>query len=148
MANKTISKDIIEEKGLITIGEAADYLRVSRDTLRRWEKRKILTPYRSPTGWRYYDKKQLDYVYAKKPDFNNTTSPESKNSERIQNKSKNKHEHKAKAKKKKGKKKKSNKRNDITSSGKAKKVFIYALGFFIGVNIILIVTYIVLSIMI
>ena len=54
---------------LMTIGEASKYLRISKDTLRRWERNKIIKPYRSPTGWRYYDKKQLDYVYSKKPEF-------------------------------------------------------------------------------
>lgn len=69
-----------------TIGQASKYLGVSKDTLRRWEKRKILKAFRSPTGWRYYSKTQLDYVYSRKPDFslnsNNfiTSSHTSKNS--------------------------------------------------------------------
>lgn len=44
----------------ISIGEAARYLGVSRDTLRRWEKRGVLKPLRSPTNHRYYTVKQLD----------------------------------------------------------------------------------------
>ena len=59
-----------EPKSLFTISKASKYLGVSKDTLRRWEKKKILKPFRSPTGWRYYNKSQLDYVYSKKPDFN------------------------------------------------------------------------------
>ncbi|MFC1710290.1 MerR family DNA-binding transcriptional regulator [Patescibacteria group bacterium] len=63
-----------KKKDLMTIGEASKYLRISKDTLRRWEKNKIIKPYRSPTGWRYYDKKQLDYVYNQKPDFQQATA--------------------------------------------------------------------------
>ncbi|MFC1624967.1 MerR family DNA-binding transcriptional regulator [Patescibacteria group bacterium] len=59
-----------ENSSLLTISQASKYLGVSKDTLRRWEKKKILKPFRSPSGWRYYNKKQLDYVYTKKPDFN------------------------------------------------------------------------------
>lgn len=64
-----------ESSNLLTISQAAKYLSVSKDTLRRWEKRKILKPFRSPTGWRYYNKKQLDYVYTKKPEFNSSPDP-------------------------------------------------------------------------
>lgn len=46
--------------GLISIGQAAKYLGISRDTLRRWEKAGKITPVRSPTNRRYYTKKQLD----------------------------------------------------------------------------------------
>ncbi|HJX45875.1 MAG TPA: MerR family transcriptional regulator [Patescibacteria group bacterium] len=61
-------------KEYLTIKEASKYLRVSKDTLRRWEKRKILKPFRSPTGWRYYSKRQLDYVFIQKPDISDTKS--------------------------------------------------------------------------
>ncbi len=44
------------------ITEAADYLRVSASTLRRWEKKGFLVPERTPTGIRRYTKKQLDDV--------------------------------------------------------------------------------------
>lgn len=57
------------DKDWLTISQAAKYLRVSPDTLRRWEKRKLLRPHRSPTGWRYYDKKQLDYVFVQRPEI-------------------------------------------------------------------------------
>jgi excisionase family DNA binding protein len=56
-------------KNWIPISEAAKYLRVSKDTLRRWEKLGLLKAYRSPTNHRYYDKKELDYVFNKKPDL-------------------------------------------------------------------------------
>ena len=63
-----------KNKEYLTIKEASKYLRVSKDTLRRWEKKKILKPFRSPTGWRYYSKRQLDYVFIQKPDFSEPTS--------------------------------------------------------------------------
>jgi len=56
-------------KNLLTISQASKYLGVSNDTLRRWEKKKILKPFRSPTGWRYFDKKQLDYVFVSRPEL-------------------------------------------------------------------------------
>jgi len=56
-------------KGWISISEAASFLRVSKDTLRRWEKQGLLKAYRSPTNHRYYKKQELDYVFSKKPDF-------------------------------------------------------------------------------
>lgn len=43
-----------------TIGEAATYLGVSRDTLRRWDKDGTLVPRRSPKKYRLYTKTQLD----------------------------------------------------------------------------------------
>jgi len=46
----------------MAIGEAAKYLGVSRDTLRRWEKKGKIKAIRSPTNRRYYTKKQLDEV--------------------------------------------------------------------------------------
>lgn len=56
-------------KGWISISEAASYLRVSKDTLRRWEKQGLLKAYRSPTNHRYYRKQELDYVFSKKPNL-------------------------------------------------------------------------------
>jgi len=44
----------------MSIGQAAQYLGVSRDTLRRWEKVGKIKAFRSPTNRRYYTKKQLD----------------------------------------------------------------------------------------
>jgi len=52
------------EKKVIAIGEAAKYLGVSRDTLRRWEKRGRLKALRSPTNRRYYTKEQLDRLMS------------------------------------------------------------------------------------
>lgn len=50
----------------MAIGEAAKFLGVSRDTLRRWEKRGKVKPVRSPTNRRYYTKKHLEEVMAGK----------------------------------------------------------------------------------
>ena len=51
---------------LLTIGEAAKYLGVSIDTLRRWEVRGRITPYRSPGGHRYYIREDLDKLFNKR----------------------------------------------------------------------------------
>lgn len=56
-------------KNWVSISEAASYLRISKDTLRRWEKQGLLKAYRSPTNHRYYDKHELDYAFSKKPDI-------------------------------------------------------------------------------
>jgi excisionase family DNA binding protein len=50
----------------MTIGDAAQYLGISRDTLRRWEKRGKIKAVRSPTNRRYYTQKQLDVIMAGK----------------------------------------------------------------------------------
>lgn len=49
----------------IPIGDAAKYLGISRDTLRRWEKAGKIKPQRSPTNRRYYTKEQLDQLIGK-----------------------------------------------------------------------------------
>ena len=56
--------ELIKEKN-IGIGEAAKYLGVSKDTLRRWDKSGKLVPKRSPTNRRYYTKEQLDAAIKK-----------------------------------------------------------------------------------
>ncbi|MDO8551335.1 MAG: helix-turn-helix domain-containing protein [bacterium] len=56
-------------EGWLSIGEAAKYLRVSKDTLRRWEKEKIIKAYRSPTNHRYYKAEELDLIFNKRPDI-------------------------------------------------------------------------------
>ena len=48
----------------LTIGDAAKYIGVSKDTLRRWEKRGKIKPTRSPTNRRYYTQSILDQVMA------------------------------------------------------------------------------------
>ena len=50
-----------EHNRLLKIGEAADFLKVSTSTLRRWEKSHFLVPTRvSPGGTRYYSEKDLE----------------------------------------------------------------------------------------
>jgi excisionase family DNA binding protein len=51
---------------MLSIGEAADYLGVSIDTLRRWEKKDRVTAYRSPGGHRYFLRSELDNLFDKK----------------------------------------------------------------------------------
>jgi len=51
----------------LSIGPASQYLGISRDTLRRWEKRGKITPYRTPTNHRLYTQSQLDQVLKLKP---------------------------------------------------------------------------------
>ena len=53
-----------EKPEWMSIGEAAKYIGVSRDTLRRWEKRGRVEAIRSPTNRRYYTKKQLDRLMS------------------------------------------------------------------------------------
>jgi excisionase family DNA binding protein len=60
------------KKDLLSIGEASKYIGVSRDTLRRWEKKGKVTPSRSPTNRRYYTKQQLDAL-IKKPNSSKST---------------------------------------------------------------------------
>lgn len=50
----------------LAIGEASKYLGISRDTLRRWEKRGLIAPRRSPSNRRYYTKEILNQAMAAK----------------------------------------------------------------------------------
>lgn len=49
-----------KDKNLLSIKEAAEFLRVSIDTLRRWDSKKKLRAVRSSGGHRYYSKEQLE----------------------------------------------------------------------------------------
>ena len=51
---------------LLSIGESSEYLGVSIDTLRRWEKKGRINPLRSPGGHRYYSKEDLDALFGKR----------------------------------------------------------------------------------
>jgi len=59
------------------ITEAAEYLRISASTLRRWEKKGFLVPERTPTGIRRYTKKQLDDVIQAPTDIHSYSSLQS-----------------------------------------------------------------------
>ena len=57
---------MMNQEKLISIGAAAKYLGISRDTLRRWEKAGKIETIRSPTNRRYYTKKILNDAMARK----------------------------------------------------------------------------------
>ena len=50
----------------LSIGEASKFLKVSIDTLRRWDKKGKVSSYRSPGGHRYFLKEDLEGLFAKK----------------------------------------------------------------------------------
>lgn len=56
----------VQNNKLMSIGESADYLGVSIDTLRRWEKKGKIYSYRSPGDHRYFSKDDLDKLFGKK----------------------------------------------------------------------------------
>lgn len=64
-----------DKKALLSIGEAADYLGVSIDTLRRWEKKEKIEAYRSPGGHRYFKIRELDELFGKKYERKKETEP-------------------------------------------------------------------------
>jgi excisionase family DNA binding protein len=64
-----------EKQILISIGEAADYLGVSIDTLRRWERKGKVEALRSPGNHRYFDKNDLDNLFGKKYERKKETKP-------------------------------------------------------------------------
>ena len=49
----------------LRIAEAAKYLGVSRNTLRRWEDAGAITPLRTPTNKRRYTREQLDAILTR-----------------------------------------------------------------------------------
>ncbi len=69
----------LTENSLLKVGEAAKFLGVSIDTLRRWEERGVLTPFRTPGSTRLYTGKQLLEVnpslkFIRNPNFNRSLS--------------------------------------------------------------------------
>ncbi|OGD53098.1 hypothetical protein A3J78_00410 [Candidatus Beckwithbacteria bacterium RBG_13_35_6] len=50
----------------LSIGQTAKLLGISRDTLRRWEKKGIIKAFRFPTNRRYYTKDQLQQIMSGK----------------------------------------------------------------------------------
>jgi len=59
-----------------SIGKSSEYLGVSIDTLRRWEKKGVITAYRSPGGHRYFLRPDLDKLFGQK--YARVTSTEPK----------------------------------------------------------------------
>lgn len=60
----------------LSIGKASEYLGISIDTLRRWEKKGRVNAYRSPGGHRYFEKSDLDNLFGKK--YSRESKPEAK----------------------------------------------------------------------
>jgi excisionase family DNA binding protein len=60
------NQQIRNKDGLLSIGDAADFLGVSVDTLRRWEKKGKIEAYRSPGGHRYFKKEDLSDLFGTK----------------------------------------------------------------------------------
>ena len=53
-------------RDLLTVGEAATKLGVSRSTLRNWDKAGKLKPYRHPVnGYRLYNRRELESLLQK-----------------------------------------------------------------------------------
>lgn len=59
----------------LSIGEASEYLGISIDTLRRWEKKGRIQPYRSPGGHRYFSRRDLDELFGRKYERDPETKP-------------------------------------------------------------------------
>jgi len=55
-----------EQAGLLSIGGAAEFLGISIDTLRRWEKKGKVVAFRSPGGHRYFEKEKLKNLFNQK----------------------------------------------------------------------------------
>ncbi|KKR10941.1 MAG: hypothetical protein UT39_C0013G0004 [Candidatus Woesebacteria bacterium GW2011_GWA1_39_21] len=53
-------------KRMLSIGESSEYLGVSIDTLRRWERKGRINSLRSPGGHRYFLKDDLDILFGKR----------------------------------------------------------------------------------
>jgi excisionase family DNA binding protein len=68
-------QDTPNSKVLLSIGEASEYLGISIDTLRRWEKKGKLVSLRSPGGHRYFNKPDLDTVFGRKYERELETKP-------------------------------------------------------------------------
>jgi len=60
-----LQNEIVVKNQLMTIGEAASYLGVSRSTLRNWDKQGKLNAKRHPISrYRVYDRDQLDQIFS------------------------------------------------------------------------------------
>lgn len=77
-------ESINQRAQLISIGDASEYLGISIDTLRRWEKKGRIQPFRSPGGHRYYNKIELDNLFGKRYVRDEPTIRSSKDKEAIE----------------------------------------------------------------
>ena len=71
----TRSKTTKDNNKWMPIGEAASYLGVSKDTLRRWEHKNRLKASRSPTNRRFYTKEDLNQAMKGNIQVNKTPQP-------------------------------------------------------------------------
>lgn len=71
------ANNINKLQNLLSIGEASDYVGVSIDTLRRWEKKGKIESYRSPGNHRYFKKSDLDKLFGRKYERDEETKPRS-----------------------------------------------------------------------
>lgn len=71
--NSDYKRQEIDKK--LSIGEASEYLGISIDTLRRWEKKGKIQPLRSPGGHRYFNRKDLDELFGRKYERDPETKP-------------------------------------------------------------------------
>jgi excisionase family DNA binding protein len=63
-------------KELLSIGETSDFLGVSIDTIRRWEKKGRIEAYRSPGGHRYFKRSELGNLFGKRYSRDETSQQE------------------------------------------------------------------------
>jgi len=68
-------KTLNNQQQMLSIGEVSEYLGVSIDTLRRWEKKGKVIAYRSPGGHRYFKQKDLDNLFGRKYERQKETKP-------------------------------------------------------------------------
>lgn len=73
----------MENKKMLSIGDASRYLGISRDTLRRWEKKGKIKPLRSPTNRRYYTKEQLEKIITRSSEVEIPSKKETKGSQLL-----------------------------------------------------------------
>jgi excisionase family DNA binding protein len=64
-----------KKEKMLSIGEVSEYLGVSIDTLRRWEKKGKVKAYRSPGNHRYFKKKDIDNLFGTKYERTKETAP-------------------------------------------------------------------------
>jgi len=74
-------QDKNENEELLSIGEASEFLGVSIDTLRRWEKKGRVEAYRSPGDHRYFKKETLKSLFGRK--YTRDEETERRKSDRV-----------------------------------------------------------------
>lgn len=85
MADDNRQTGSLDVEEMLSIGEAADLIGVSVDTLRRWSKKGRVLTYRSPGGHRYYKRKDLINLFDTKYTRDEPTIRSSGNKDNITN---------------------------------------------------------------